>query len=755
LSDLILAVALVSAGASYYAARCMVAPDDVSLLPRGSELAIDARVLEVRTAANGRVRAIAAPVGVSGGASPAERRPVSGLAWLSWPDGSQPPREGDVVTVRGEASAPPGLRNPLGFDFRRYLRNRGVTATLHAESVELLARRSVRGALLARIEAIIDRDLRGESGSVLTGLLLGKTGELPDELMRSFRRSGTVHILSVSGLHVGFVALIVYAILRCLRMGPRLARSLVVPSLAGLVFLIGPGPPVVRSSIMAAVFTISGTLERRTNSVNTLGVAALTILILAPGSAFDLGFQLSFGATLGMVLLFREIRDLLAPLLRWAGALGARLADSIAVSASAQLGVAPVLIAVWGNLSVIAPLSNLAVVPLAGFATAAGIAMLATDPFLPGLARAFAASGWASLRLLAGSATLSASPSWASVSVACRFWPSVLAGTLALVWAFRARTPCARLAGFGGLAVCSLALALAAHAHGPGRSRPRVIFFDVGQGDAILLEIPRNHYVLIDTGPGGTTWGGRDAGRDVVAPYLAKTGAGRLDALVVTHAHDDHSGGLAAVVAATTPREILVSRGVLDEPRCAAILETARQAGVDVREARPGDVLWAGGGDTVRVVATLCGDAANAPPENDRSLIVAASLGGLRLLFTGDIEKAGEASLLETGRSITADILKVPHHGGSASSSRALLEAVHPSLSVVSVGIRNRFGHPSAGALARIRDAGSTILRTDEDGAILVEMEDGRACVWGIASRARIEIQPRRAETWGPTATRE
>lgn len=753
--DLALLAALASGGASYYASRCLVAPNDVSFLPRAVSLSIDARVVEVRGSADGPARAIAAPVAVSTGSTPDERRPVSGLMWTSWPEGSRPPLEGDLVRIEGETRAPPGLRNPMGFDFRRYLRNRGITATASAERVELLERRSIRGRLIAGIESTIDRRLRGEPGSVLTGLLLGKTGELPDELMTSFRRSGTVHILSVSGLHVGFIALIVYAVLRCLRVTPRLARALVVPSLAGLVFLIGPGPPVVRSSIMAAVFTVAGTLERRTNSLNTLGVAALALVILAPGSIFDLGFQLSFGATLGMVLLFRDIRGVLARPLERAGALGARLADSFAVSSSAQLGVAPILLAVWGNISVVAPLSNLAVVPLAGLATATGISMLAADGLFSGLSRVFAATAWASLRLLTGSATLFAAPSWASPSVPSRFWPPVLVATLGLLWAFRAHGLRARLAGFAGLAACSLLLALAACLHGAGRDHPRVIFFDVGQGDAILLEIPRNHHILIDAGPGGTPWGSRDAGRDVVAPYLVKSGVRKLDALLVTHAHADHSGGLAAVLAAATPGEIIVSRGVLEDPGCAAVLEAARQAGVNVRETTPGEVLLATGGDTVRVITPGLQGTPDAVLENDRSLIVVASLRGIRFLFAGDVEKAGEASLLRAGESIRADVMKIAHHGGAASSSRALLKAVHPSLSIVSVGARNRHGHPSAAALARIRDAGSRILRTDEHGAILVEVEGDRARVSGIASNVRIEVHPRRVETSGPTATRQ
>jgi len=388
-SDCALLAALAAAGTvAYDAHHRLAARADAAFLPRGVSVALSARVVEVRPSASGTTRVVVAPRRAR--LAPAgEGVPAAGLVWASWPDGQAPPARGDEVEVVGTLEDPRGPRNPGAFDFASYLRHRRILSVMRCDAARVLREAQGVGRLQRAIAGIVERRLPGEPGTLMLGLLLGRTGEFPDDLMEAFRRSGTVHILSVSGLHVGFVILIAHALLRSARVPPRAARLLSLPCVASFAVLIGPGPPVLRSTVMAAVVVLSGAMERTGSTLNAVGVAALVLLAVDPGCALDLGFQLSYAATLGVVLLYGPLRAALPPPGGRAGARWAWLRDALLLSSAAQAASAPALVAVTGQVSVAAPLANLVVVPVSTFAVASGMAMLAADR-VPALGSVFA-----------------------------------------------------------------------------------------------------------------------------------------------------------------------------------------------------------------------------------------------------------------------------------------------------------------------------------------------------------------------------
>ena len=588
--------------------------------------------------------------------------------------------------------------------------------------------------------------------------MIGKTSSIPDELLDSFRRSGTVHVLAVSGLHVGFIGLVAYALLRLFRVPARPARLLVLPCLAAFVALVGPRPSVVRASIMAAAFVVAWSLERKPNPLNTVGLAAITILLVRPGALSNLGFGLSFGATTAIVVLFPMLRPSRA-LAGRLGRAGRFLADSLTLSATAQLGVAPVLVAAFGHVSIAAALANIAVVPLAGFSVVSGMAMLATVR-VPAISRLFAASAFAALKGAAEVSTLFAQVDAASISVPTRLWPAFAAATLGLgliAATLRGRvrrraTLC--MCAVVGLSVAAIACALAFA--GPGRSHPRLVVFDVGQGDAILLEIPRRRRVLIDAGDAWNSPGGRDAGRDVVVPYLRAVDTGRLDVLVVTHAHRDHFGGARSVLTACGADNLVLPRGSGGRAPFSELAAAARSAGSSVSWVARGDTLTATRLCTLAVLWPPEAPCANAYTENDRSVVIRAGMPGVALLLTGDIEARAESGMVSRASTLRADVLKIPHHGSATSSSVEFIEAVRPRVGLVSVGAGNRYGHPDAALLSRFEEAGVDILRTDRDGAIIVDVLDDRIVARGFASGRKVVLRYRHpAIGVGPTTAIE
>jgi len=750
-ADASLMASLALAGAIAYDAHHRLAnPSDAGLLLRGTPLTATARVVEVRPSLTGDPKIVAAFRGVSAEPGDAERV-ASGLVWASWPVGTEPPDRGDVVRLSGPLEDPRGRRNPGAFDFAAYLRHRRILTVMRCEDARIVQRSRGLGRVQSWIAAEVARHLPGETGTLMLGLLLGRTGELPDELMDAFRRSGTVHILSVSGLHVGFILLITHALLRSARVPPTGARLLSIPCLVGFAALIGPGAPVLRATAMVVVMIAARSMGRARSTLNAVGVAAVGILAVDPGSALDLGFQLSYGATLGIVLLYGPARALVPTPRGRAGSWAAKALDAVVLSSSAQLATVPTLLATTGQFTVVAPLANIVIVPLSTFAVAAGIAMLACTS-LPGLQTLFAGSAWASLELLLALTRFTGSLSWATLPLSARFAPAAFLGVLAI--AFCVRDGRARKVG-AAIAAGTLLLAAALAWTGPGRSRARVVFFDVGQGDAALLELPRRRCVLVDAGP-GAPWMRSDAGRSVIVPYLRREAITTLEALVVTHGHDDHVGGAAAVLRGVRVRRLVLPDGWERSELLAAVAAEARATGTTVVSVARGDSLTLPGVDRVRVLGPP--ERARAPDleENDTSVVLRLRIGAASLLFTGDAERRIDEFMVAAGDTLAADVLKVAHHGSATSSTPAFIERADPGIAVVSVGARNRYGHPDAAVLKRMEASGALLLRTDRDGAVVLDVWDGSVTAVGTASgtTAAAALHGTR-ETEGPTTTSE
>ncbi|MFP3940289.1 MAG: DNA internalization-related competence protein ComEC/Rec2 [Thermoanaerobaculia bacterium] len=571
-------------------------------------------------------------------------------------------------------------------------------------------------------------------------LLLGDSSAVPGRALRGLRRLGLGHLLAVSGLHVGLVGGAVLALGGPL---PRQARLLLAVAAVGAYLLVvGPRPSLVRASVMAVLAVAALLVGRPPSAVNALGVAAATLASIRPAVLGEVGFQLSVGATAGLLLLGPVLAEAWSrgaggKLLRTgarrsarhrlqgsSGAL-ARLRDTLAVSTGAQLGTLPWALPAFCLLSPAAPLLNLLAVPWAGCLLIAAGSWTALALASPGAAGAalpvLDLVAWPFGRV----ADVPASP-WLSLAVAPGRWAAAALALAVLAALLRPRP---------GLPLVLAGLAWTA-ATPEGRPEPvEAVVVDVGQGDAVLLR-DGGETLLVD----GGGWPAGDLGGRVLVPALARRGVRRLDAVLLTHADRDHCGGLLQLGSYLDLGVVLTGPG---PPGSACDRELRSFPGVEHRTLAAGAVLSVGRWRLRVLHPAPRRTRGGRPGDNDASVVTVAEVFGQRLLLPGDAEAAAERTLVERwgsgGRGrpegvpqapLRARFLKVAHHGSRTSSAEPFLQAVRPALALVSSGARNPYGHPAPEVLARLARHGARVLRTDRDGMIVLRFRpDGR---WGI-----------------------
>jgi competence protein ComEC len=730
--------------------------NDVSRYLGSTPVTLEARVLRLATVGHNRTTLNLSARALMGETAVVA---VSGGVRVTAYDFEPAVETGDIVRIhRLRLRRPSGFRNPGAFDYGRYLARRGIYATaslskgerlevVHRGSSGYLARLS---AFKASLAAHIDRTMTEPAAAITREMVLGMRGGLSREVREAFSVSGTAHLMSVSGLHVGFVYAAVFVVLKhCLihlrfRLlgrfsgGPRPSKLAAVCGLLavlGYACLVGSNLPTVRATLMIATYVIAYLLDRDGDPWHTTALAALLILTVDPLSLFDIGFQLSFAGVLAILYAQRLLHtpDALAVAEPESVSLASRaktkLREAVLISTFASLGTAPLILFAFQRLPLIAPLANIVVVPFASVAVPlALLASFVAEIIQPlGDALLFVAGMIVTgmYRLIEFFAAIP----YAAPRVGMVAWPVIpLAySTLVLMSCSRA----SRAARWG--AVTSAALIGVCLAWpwllSEGRGQLAITFLDVGHGDASFIRFPQGSTMLIDGG--GSYRDDFDVGERVVAPFLWYQGVRRVDYVVATHPHPDHAKGLGFILRDFRVRQFWDNGAQQPAPW----YDTLRQAAIDRRVYRDAvaDGLTGTTIDGVRL-ELLHPTTAFQPQmkrrgsgedagENNHSLVLKLTYGAISVLFTGDIEQEAESFLLQSGHQLRATILKVPHHGSRTSSSEPFVRAINPSVAVFSVQRDSRFGHPHPVVLGRYQALGTQVFRTDAHGAITIRTD--------------------------------
>ena len=643
---------------------------------------------------------------------------------------------GDRLRVSGLLETPPELE---GFSYRDYLKRQGIYSIVYRPQIEGLA--SGQGspfwsaiyAFKDRARDVVARLMPEPEASLLQGILLGIETGIPPDLYDAYNATGTSHIIVISGSNITIVAAL-FAATSGRLLGKRRAYWVTMAGIVIYVLLVGADAAVVRAGLMGGLYITARRLGRGATAYVSLFASAILLTAVNPLALWDAGFQLSFAATLGLILFTPGIEGAFEGLLkRFVSAERARqvvryLNDVLIVTLAAQVLTLPLIVYKFGRLSLVAPLTNLLILPVqppimiwGGAATLTGLV-----PLLEPVARVVAWFPWlclaytnAVVRWMAAWPLASLQISHASAGRLVFYYAVILSAA----WALRQRQGYIRRAWtwltvrwsttavLGTPAVMAVLIWLAVLQLPDGRLH--VAFLDVGQGDAILITAPNGQQVLVDGGPSPTVLTSA-LGREM--PFWDHS----LDLLVMTHPDADHITGLVEVLDRYRV-DLWLDNGRPDDDalytQCQALLA---QATVPREVVRAGNRLDLGNGLSLEVLhppaELLSGTESD---QNNNSVVLRLVWGQARFLLTGDLEAEAEQLLLQSGQPLDADVLKVAHHGSGGASTAAFLAAVGPKYAVISVGADNRFGHPKQDLLDRLAALGQVkILRTDEQGTV-------------------------------------
>ncbi|MEW6171847.1 MAG: DNA internalization-related competence protein ComEC/Rec2 [Bacillota bacterium] len=662
---------------------------------------------------------------------------------------------GDFVRVRGVLRSAPQPGNPGDFNYAAYLARRGIGIMVYTrgEGTVLITGNAFSNPLAVfalgmknKLFGVLDELFSAGHSALLKGIAFGTRTAIDPAVNEAFVETGVVHILSVSGLHVGLVLGFIFGLTRVFRLRSGTTLLTVITALLIYDLMVGFSPPVIRASVMAVLLLWARHLGRERDWLTALAVAALIILLANPLAITDAGFQLSFAATWGILFLGPEIvkRIERIPLNRKVQVRQA-IAWGVAVPLGAQLGTLPLVAIHYNLISPVALLANIAAVPLTGLILLLGItAAVLGLIFLP-LGQVFAVPTGLCLDVflflvrffqhLPGAVIYVPSLHWAVAGL----WYGLLYMVIRKISGRPLKLGNVMSARSGGSwAARAAVFVLVVFAwmgliRWMGGTTPalRVDFIDVGQGDCSLVRTPGGGTILIDTGgmPGELTGKTAEGMGMRVVRYLRRAGVRRLDVLVLTHPHEDHCGGARAVVERLPVKLVVVppiERGV--DEAYDHLIDLIKKKGITVSVASAGDSIRVDPAVAISVLGPFLPLSREPEDFNNESVVLRMNYKGNTILFAGDVQEEGQRRLLQYGTDLKSDVLKVPHHG-STLFLPAFYKMVKPQYAVIPVGQGNRYGMPSPAAVSELERLSAKVFRTDRDGAVLLRFENGETLI--------------------------
>jgi len=663
-----------------------------------------------------------------------EKRKTTGL--ISIISKASKAEYGDQVEIKGKIEGLESLSNPGLLSFADFLKNKGINCQLRStrSPPKIISRHGGNPlkrwsiALKNHLIIIPQKTLPEPYSTLLSSIVFGsRAAKAPKDIKETYKRAGVAHLLVASGMHLGILVGVCLFIVRSTRMP--LWMGVLITSIVNFMYALmtGFGPSILRAAIMAEIMLVGLLFEREKEIYTSLALSAFIILLFNPKCLFDVGFQLSFGATWSLVYVAPVIAERLKPYLP------KYIAALVSAAIAPVLASVPITLFHFSQASLIGVITNILLLPWVGIIVVLGfVSTVLGAIFLP-LGELINGSNLILLWIANWIVTTLASFPFAQVFLAPPKFPIIisyyvgLAGMVEILRRgkfpkfnkFRLAVICLTIVG---LLLWNATLSSAVKGL-------TVTVLDVGQGDSILIEAPSGKRMLIDGSE-------RKMGERVIVPYLRKRGISRLDLVVLTHPHEDHVGGLLAVLEKIKVNTVLDSGFNYNSQSYRRFLSLVRRNKIKYQLARAGQTISFGQGAVAKILHPTLPFMENV---NNASIVMQLKYGSFSMMLTGDNEKEGEEQILELfpASVLASTVLKAGHHGSGTSTIPEFIAAVNPKIAIISCGRRNKFRHPHGVTLDKFKNRGIRVYRTDLEGAITIR-SDGEQVKIDVARRRNL-----------------
>lgn len=619
---------------------------------------------------------------------------------------------GDSLYIEGEFKQPEEARNYKGYNYKQYLKTKKIIGTVELEKAKIL--KSSNGSFIHNIQKYIKDTINGtltdEEGNLLLAILLGDKDKLSEDIQESFKTSNLSHMLAVSGAHVSYIILGLTYVLQNSIIGKKNGKIVCIIFLLVFMAITNFTPSVTRACIMAILTLFSGIIYRKSDVYTNISVATLITLIFNPYSLLDLGFQLSYGGTIGIIIFIKRIQE------KKSNSKVINYIKQMAlVSVYANIIIIPIMMYHFNTVSLTFIISNIMASPILGIIVITGFLFIIASITVKPLTRLIAIFIKPILSILIKISQICSKLPFSSILVVTPYIFNVISYYAIILYCIKSKknNKCK-------IIICLLiVLILINFIIYIFPQKLRIFFIDVGQGDSTLIITPDKKTVLIDGG-GSDSF---DVGEKVLLPYLLDRRILKIDYVLISHFDTDHCGGILTIMEKVKVKNIIISEQAEHSENYERFKKLMINKKIRLIEVKKGDKIKIGGYSEFKILfppSRLLSE----NPLNNNSIVAQFNYNNFKMLFTGDIEKLAEQQILKTEKAeIRADILKVAHHGSKTSSIPEFIKAVRPKIALIGVGKNNTFGHPNQQTIKNLENIKCRIYRTDLQGEIIIKID--------------------------------
>lgn len=619
---------------------------------------------------------------------------------------------GDSLYIEGEFKKPEEARNYKGYNYKQYLKTKKIIGTVELEKAKIL--KSSNGSFIHNIQKYIKDTINGtltdEEGNLLLAILLGDKDKLSEDIQESFKTSNLSHMLAVSGAHVSYIILGLTYVLQNSIIGKKNGKIVCIIFLLAFMAITNFTPSVTRACIMAILTLFSSIIYRKSDVYTNISVAALITLIFNPYSLLDLGFQLSYGGTIGIIIFIKRIQE------KKSNSKVINYIKQMAlVSIYANIIIIPIMMYHFNKVSFTFIISNIMASPILGIIVITGFLFIIASITVKPLTRLIAIFIKPILSILIKISQICSKLPFSNILVVTPYMFNVISYYAIILYCIKSKknNKCK-------IIICLLiVLILINFIIYIFPQKLRIFFIDVGQGDSTLIITPDKKTVLIDGG-GSDSF---DVGEKVLLPYLLDRRILKIDYVLISHFDTDHCGGILTIMEKVKVKNIIISEQAEHSENYERFKKLMIHKKIRLIEVKKGDKIKIGRYSEFKILFPTS-RLLSENPLNNNSIVAQFNYNNFKMLFTGDIEKLAEQQILKAEKAeIRADILKVAHHGSKTSSIPEFIKAVKPKIALIGVGKNNTFGHPNQQTIKNLENIKCRIYRTDLQGEIIIKID--------------------------------